>query len=164
RGPAFGSGTPAARDIVVSPDDRWIYVTLAGGTLEGIAADRTRSGPVGFGSSSYAANVGPTSQFAACGGAAEGRIFDVSGTPDPAPGRVLAHVGPVAEGDYETRISAFRGTEVAVADWTITVDTTPPDFRLDPVPSVVESDVLDLTGTVIDSHLFWVRVGSSYPI
>ena len=268
RGPDFGSGTPAARDIVVSPDDRWIYVTLAGGTLEGIAVDRTGSGPVGLGSASYGADVGPTSQFAASGGAAEVRIFDVSGTSDPggfsgfpvdpaavlgltghawglrispsgdgiavivgladdawqdleivdvppltrvrpvapterfvnrsvfdvvgrvidfrtmtglsatvsmngvsAPasfdpgtGRVLAHVGPVAEGDYETRISAFRGTEVAVAVWTITVDTTPPDFRLDPVPSVVESDVLDLTGTVIDSHLFWVRVGSSYPI
>jgi len=266
RGPDFGSGTPAARDIVVSPDGRWIYVTLAGGTLEGIAVDRTRSGPVGLGPASYAADVAPTSQFVASGGGAEVRIYDVSAASDPggfsgfpvdpvavlgltghawglrispsgdriavivglsddawqdleivdvpsltrvrplAPaepfmnqsvfdivgriidfrtltgltatvslngistpasfdsgtGLVVAHVGPLAEGDYTTRISAFRGTEVAVAVLTFTVDTTPPDLQLDPVPIVVESDVLNLSGTVIDSHLSWLRVGSSY--
>src|SRR2546426_408793 len=266
RGPDFGSGTPAARDIAVAPDGRWIYVTLAGGTLEGIAADRTGSGPVGLGSTSYAADVGPTSQFVASGGAAEVRIYDVSAASDPggfngfpadpeaglgltghawalrsspsgdriaivigptdnagqaleivnvppltrvrpidpaerfsrqsvfdivgriidfrtmtdlsatvslngmstpasfdsATGLVVAHVGPLAEGDYATEIRAFRGTLVAIAVWTFTVDTTPPDLHMDPVPTVVESDVLNVSGTVVDPHLSWVRVGSIY--
>src|SRR3989442_7271071 len=83
RGPDFGSGTPAARDIAVAPDGRWIYVTLAGGTVEDIAADRTGSGPVGLGSTSYAPDVGPSSQFVASGGAAEVRIYDVSAASDP---------------------------------------------------------------------------------
>src|SRR5207245_5336805 len=58
-------------------------VTLVGGIVDGSAADPTGSGPVGLGSTSYAADVGPTSQFVASGGHAEVRIYDVSAASDP---------------------------------------------------------------------------------
>src|SRR3989454_9587142 len=163
RGPDFGSGTPAARDIVVSPDDRWIYVTLAGGTLEGIAADRTGSGPVGFGSSSYAADVGPTSQFAASGGAAEVRIFDVSGTSDPDgfsgfpvdPAAVLGLTGHAWElrispsGD---RIAVIFGLAGDVGQDLESVGVPPLTRRRPLVPTerLVNRSVFDVVGRVID--------------
>jgi len=265
RGPDFGPGAPAASDIIVSPDDGWVYATLASGIVEGIAVNGLGSGPIGLGSTSHTADASPTGEFVVSAGDATVRIYDVSpatdpggfhgfpvdpvatialsdqpwhlrisprgewivaivgitadawqdleiiaapaltdvrgiapqpftkdlvvdvsarvvdfrsladfsvvvlldgmaipGSFDPASGLVVARVGPLAELDHDVQVRAVRGTEVTEARWTFVVDATPPVLQVDPIPSVVESDALVISGTVVDLHLVWVRVGSSF--
>ncbi len=80
KGPDFGSGSPAARDIVASPDGRWLYFGMWSGSVQRIATDRNASGPVGMYATASTVDVSPTSQFIAMSaGDAQVHLFDVSG-------------------------------------------------------------------------------------
>lgn len=79
----FGSGAPAASDIAVSPDGRWLYASM-GARAVGISTDFASSGPVGGSTPSATIALAPTGQFVVTSGRDNGIfVFDVSAAADP---------------------------------------------------------------------------------